>query len=88
MKKQYELIETVVYSDFDDKINPTSWMLRHPYLPQIRWQFNNPGREVRSPAGGPAETTNYAYEYNAQGLPVSKTTSRQGAGVLTVQYQY
>ena len=86
--QQYDLIETVVYSDFDDKINPTSWMLRHPYLPQIRWQFNNPGREVRSVPGGPAEITNHAYEYNAQGLPVSRATTRQGAGVLTMQYQY
>lgn len=85
---QYKLLETLEYSDFDDKINPTAWTLRHPFLPQVRLQFNNPGKEVRQQAEGQPETTIYAYEYNAQGLPVSKRTTRPSGGVLTAQYQY
>lgn len=84
----YKLLETTEYSDFDDKINPTSWMLRYPYLPQMRWQFNNPRREVRKVAGGQTEVTTYAYEYNAQGLPVSQRKEKPVGGVLTAQYQY
>lgn len=85
---EYKLLETTEYSDFDDKINPTSWMLRYPYLPQMRWQFNNPRREVRKVAGGQTEVTTYAYEYNAQGLPVSQRKEKPVGGVLTAQYQY
>lgn len=84
---QYKLLETTEYSDFDDKINPTSWMMRFPYLPQVRWQFNNPGREVHySPEGSP-ETITHTYQYNGEGLPVSKNTTRPG-GVQTVAYFY
>lgn len=84
----YKLLETIEYSDFDDKINPTSWTMRYPYLPQVRWQFNNPRREVRRVVGGAVETTTHAYEYNAQGLPKVKRTTRPSGIVLTAQYQY
>lgn len=85
---QYKLLETIEYSDFDDKINPISWQLRDPYLPQIRWQFNNPRKEVRQPAEGQAEMTTYAYEYNAQGLPASRSTTGPSGSVSNVTYQY
>lgn len=84
---QYKLLETKEYSDFDDKINPTSWMLRYPYLPQVRWQFNNPRREVRRPAGGEIEVATHEYEYNAEGLPSVKRTTRP-SGVLITSYAY
>ena len=42
--QQFRLLEKVEYEDFDDKINPTSWMMRYPYLPQMRFQMNNPRR--------------------------------------------
>lgn len=85
---QYQLLETVEYSEFDDKINPTSWLNRYPYLPQLRLQYNNPGKEIRRPVGSAAETTNYAYTYNAQGLPAQKRTTRPMAGESTVQLVY
>jgi hypothetical protein len=84
---QYKLLETTEYSDFDDNINPTSWMLRYPYLPQVRWQFNNPGREVRHSSAGVTETITHAYEYNEEGLPVVKRSTRP-SGVLTMTYIY
>ncbi|HRI59539.1 MAG TPA: hypothetical protein PK228_07440, partial [Saprospiraceae bacterium] len=84
---QYKLLETTEYSDFDDKINPTSWMLRHPYLPQVRWQFNNPRREVRRLTDGTSQTTTHEYEYNDEGLPVVKRTTGP-SGVLTMTYSY
>lgn len=85
---QYKLLETTEYLDFDDKINPTSWTLRYPYLPQIRWQFNNPRKEVRRTPEGLEETITYAYEYNAQGLPSVQRKTRPLGGTLTAQYQY
>lgn len=85
---QYKLLETTEYSDFDDKINPTSWTMRYPFLPQVRWQFNNPRREVRRVVEGAVETTTHTYEYNAQGLPTVKRTTRPSGVVLTAQYQY
>ncbi|MBV6441053.1 MAG: hypothetical protein DYG98_25960 [Haliscomenobacteraceae bacterium CHB4] len=85
---EFKLLSTTEYSDFDDKINPTSWMLRYPHLPQMRWQFNNPRREVRRLATGEEEITMYAYEYNASGLPVIKRTTLPDGKMTTVNYQY
>lgn len=86
-QQQDKLLETIEYSDFDDKINPTSWILRYPYLPQVRWQFNNPGREVRISPEGATETTTYVYEYNNDGLPVVRRNTKP-SGVLTTNYLY
>ena len=86
-QQQYKLLETTEYSDFDDKINPTSWMLRYPYLPQVRWQFNNPRRAVRRLADGTLQTTTHEYEYNGEGLPVAKRTTSAG-GTQTMTYSY
>ncbi len=85
--KPFEWYQTILYSDFDHKMNTTSWMLRTPYLPQIRWQFNNPGKMTVLLAKAPTQVTTYTYTYNQQGLPASKTTFE--AGVLsTVFYHY
>lgn len=84
---QYILIETTEYSDFDDKINPTSWMLRYPYLPQMRLQFNNPRKEVRKTTDSTPRTTTYAYEYNQAGVPISKQTILP-TGISSVQHVY
>mgnify|MGYP001294259727 CR=1 FL=1 len=84
----FVLQETVLYSDFDDKINPTSWMLRTPYLPQVRWQINNPRKKtVILAIAQTKKVTTYSYTYNEQGLPASQTTNGEG-GPLTVYYQY
>jgi|GEM_PF-1576597 len=86
-QQQYKLLETVEYSDFDDKINPTSWMLRYPFLPQVRWQMNNPRREIRRLSGGTVHTTTHEYAYNNEGLPASRRTTTAG-GVQTTTYEY
>lgn len=86
-QQQYKLLETTEYSDFDDKINPTSWTMRYPYLPQVRWQFNNPRRETRRLADGSTEVITHEYEYNDEGLPVVKRTTRP-SGSLTTTYAY
>lgn len=85
---QYKLLETVEYSDFDDKINPTGWTARYPYLPQLRLQYNNPRKEVRRLVGAAAETTTHTYTYNVQGLPRQKRSMRPVAGESSVFYQY
>jgi len=85
---QYQLLETVEYSDFDDNINPTSWTMRYPYLPQLRYQFNNPRKEVRTPSVGEAQTTTFAYEYNAAGLPVVQRVTRPSGYVSVIEYKY
>ena len=84
----YRLTETVSYTDFDDKVNPNSWMLRYPYLPQMRYQFNNPRKEVRLQVGGQPQTITRTYEYNAQGLPVSKRASGPFGELPAVTYAY
>ncbi len=84
---QYKLLQTIEYSDFDDKINPTSWMLRSPFLPQMQFQYNNPRKEVLWSPGGQAETTTCKYKYNPQGLPATKITTTSSGGVVT-GYQY
>ncbi|MEZ4942361.1 MAG: hypothetical protein R3D58_15925 [Saprospiraceae bacterium] len=85
---QFKLLETTTYSDFDDKINPLSWQLRYPYIPQLRLQFNNPRTVTVQPADGAASTTTYAYTYNAQGLPVSSQRTLPTGSVLSSTYQY
>ena len=85
---QYQLLETVEYSDFDDNINPTSWTMRYPFLPQLRYQFNNPRKEVRTPSVGEAQTTTFAYEYNAAGLPVVQRVTRPSGYVSVIEYKY
>ncbi len=83
----FQLIQTNEYSDFDDKINVRNWLMRYPYLPQVRWQFNNPGKETIRLGEGLPKTLTYTYQYNAQGLPVSVNESRPG-GALTAQFIY
>lgn len=85
---QYKLLETVEYSNFDDKINPTSWMLRHPNLPQVRWQFNNPGMEIRRPAGENDLVTTYTYDYNAKDMPFRKHITTPDGQKRTVTYRF
>jgi hypothetical protein len=83
----FERYATVEYADFDQKINPLSWTLRSPNLPHTRWQWNNPRREVRSVVGSAPQVTVHSYQYNPQGLPVSKQSTGAG-GTLSVQYLY
>ena len=85
---QYKLLQISEYGDFDDKINPTSWMLRYPFLPQARYQYNNPRREVLRSPGGVAETTVHAYKYDDQGRPYAKRTMTPSGGELSMAYQY
>lgn len=86
-EKSFELLNTTEYGDFDDKINPASWLLHYPYLPQIIFQHNNPRKEVYRTANGEAQTTTYEYEYDERGLPVVKRRFRNG-GVVSAIYQY
>lgn len=85
--QEYELFETTEFSDFDDKVNPASWTLRAPYLPQMRWQLNNPGKVVTTPVNGTPRIVRYEYSYNALGLPVSKQKTSPGSSVSGI-YEY
>lgn len=85
--QQYELVETTQYSEFDDKINPTSWLTQAPYLPQARFQYNNPQKVVRTVTGDQPEVITFRYEYNAEDLPTVRRIKKAG-GVTTQQYQY
>lgn len=86
--QHYELLETTEYSNFDSKLNTTSWMLRYPYLPQVQWQFNNPRKEVWRPAQGMSQTTSHAYTYNQDGVPVRRQTIHPTGMITTMAYQY
>ncbi len=83
-----ELISTLSYSDFDDKINPASWLLCYPYLPQTIFQHNNPRKEVyQAAAGGNPQITTYEYEYDRNGLPLVQRKFKEGR-VTTSAYHY
>lgn len=82
-----ELRQTTEYSDFDNKINPTSWKLQYPFIPQVRWQFNNPRKVTVTLANDAPHIVTYGYEYNTQGLPQYETKSVNG-GVLKAKYYY
>lgn len=83
----FKLIQTTTFSDFDNKVNTSNWISRYPFLPQVRWQFHNPGKETVQLEGDLPKSTTFAYTYNAQGLPISKTENRPN-GTLTAQLQY
>ena len=76
--KPYQLLETTTYSDFDNEINTTHWLVQFPWMPQVRWQFNNPRRMTIKTEGGSTRTFTYYYTYNDQGLPVEKLESSDG----------
>jgi hypothetical protein len=75
------------FSNFDQQVNPTHWLMRYPFLPQVRWQFNNPGKEIRSFDNTPSTTTHFIYEYDAQGLPVKRTEIKP-LSTLTADLEY
>lgn len=75
------------YSQFDQHINPTQWLLRYPYLPQVRWQFNNPGKEVVSVRFFDPVVYHYVHEYNNEGLPISRTEIKP-LGTLKADFEY
>jgi len=85
---QFNLLHTIEYSDFDDKVNPTSWMVRVPFLPQVRWQMNNPGRETHHWTTGESKTLLYSYEYNTAGLPKLRRTTAHTGEVYLMTYTY
>lgn len=84
----FKWLQTLDYTNFDQKINPTQWLLRFPYLPQVRWQFNNPGKMTRTSAGNETVVHHYLHEYSPEGLPVSRTEIKpQGTLVADFEYQ-
>jgi hypothetical protein len=85
---QFVLLETIEYEDFDTNLNTTNWMLRFPYLPQVRWQFNNPRVQRITFPGGPAFVTTFNYTYNnALQMPLSRSQSNS-SGTLNANYTY
>jgi hypothetical protein len=87
-QEKASLVLVIEYLDFDDQINPNSWQLVYPFLPHLRWQFNNPRKEVRYEGElRPIKTTLYRYQYNDQKLPVLRTEELEG-GPLSTQYFY
>lgn len=83
----FVLLQTIEYSNFDQKINPTQWLLRFPYLPKVRWQFNNPGKEVVTNKGNVPLVYHYVHEYSPEGLPVSRTEIKPN-GTLKADFEY
>jgi YD repeat-containing protein len=85
---QFKRLETVEYTDFDDKVNPLHWLNRYPYLPQVRWQFNNPRRQTTTLADElPATVRTFAYTYDVQGRPISHSRTQNGT-TLTATLAY
>lgn len=79
--------------EYDDKVNPF-FGSTDPDLDDIqRFSRNNVVKitSVYPPppvvGGYPDEVITYNYEYNQQGLPTKRTTTRGGTGVITYTYE-
>jgi hypothetical protein len=70
-------------------MNPVSWMDVYPYLPNVRWQFNNPRKVLTHFTGAPGSNhiRQCTYAYNAWGLPASRTQI-SGGQTSMVNYSY
>lgn len=85
---QYQWFKTEEYLDFDNGLNTANWLQHYPYLPQVRWQFNNP-RRMRTRTRDLEEVIlQNEYRYDALGRPVSVTTTRQGMVTDSLICQY
>lgn len=84
---EFKLLQTLTYSDFDDKINTRTWLQRYPYLPQVRWQFNNPRKGTIKNGDEQAKTITYVYDYNTEGLPITNFETGPG-GTFDMQLLY
>ncbi len=76
------------YGDFDNKVNPSSWLIVAPYVPQAVWQYNNPGYFDVVVEGYEPNRTLYRYTYNSNGLPQTRTSYYANGYTQTLSYTY
>ena len=73
---RFELETALHFEDYDNKKNSMPFWVS-PYLPQITFWVNNPGKKYGISKNGEKMVNSevYNYNYNEAGYPVSKTTS-------------
>ncbi|RNI23584.1 hypothetical protein [Rufibacter latericius] len=83
----WELVQTSKYENYDTK-KGVQHLGDFLFTPTIVLFRNNPGKVTTTLANGEQRVTNFTYEYNAQNLPVKKTTSPVSGPPFQTEYTY
>ena len=76
---QTELIYTNRFENYDNKVNADGFSLLHThlhhpiFLPAIKLQLNNPGKDIRTGTKTLSYEANYTYTYDSAGRPLVKS---------------
>ncbi|MCP1381671.1 hypothetical protein [Runella salmonicolor] len=88
MEGKYSLYETLDYSEFDSASNPFDQLSFFPYVPWVKFQVNNPGKQISTAAStGLKQSTTFRYQYDAKGIPTQRTIN-QGGAEWTLKLEY
>ncbi|MFD1140172.1 hypothetical protein ACFQ4C_03595 [Larkinella insperata] len=84
----YELELAISFADYDHQKHVENLMANDPFLPSVTFRVNNYHTKiVRSKDGKEISRQTVDYAYNAEGLPIQRTTHGAG-GTLTATYTY
>ncbi|WP_143100855.1 hypothetical protein [Spirosoma endophyticum] len=88
----YQVEMVTRYTNYDSKKNVSDLWTLYPILPTVTLQVNNAAtvtQYIEGPDGAEMlfHTSQYVYQYNAQGYPTSHTHTDPG-GTLTATYSY
>ncbi len=88
MNEAYKLYESTDYSDFDNSANPFDQLAFFPYVPWVKFQVNNPGKQTTTAAStGDKLVTTFQYQYDGKGVPIQRTMTQRGFAV-TLKLEY
>ncbi|WP_192822695.1 hypothetical protein [Rufibacter sp. LB8] len=85
--QDWQLTQTRTYENYDTKVS-VAHLTDFLFTPTITLHKNNPGKVTTTNVGGSVHTATYTYDYNAQNLPVKKTTSPSTGTAFTTEYTY
>ncbi|MBD0257008.1 MAG: hypothetical protein ICV83_14915 [Cytophagales bacterium] len=77
------------YLEYDNGHSVNHWLSYPHYLPDVKLQHNNPGKEIRTnhPSGATTVTT-HAYAYNSKNYPVKRLTSSSNNTSSQITFSY
>ncbi|WP_210489647.1 hypothetical protein [Rufibacter aurantiacus] len=83
----WELVQKSKYENYDTK-KGVQHLADALFTPNILLFRNNPGKVTTTLASGEVRVATFTYEYNAQNLPVRKTTSPENGTPFVTDYTY
>ncbi|MFC6996481.1 hypothetical protein [Rufibacter roseus] len=84
----WQLTQTMTYENYDTMIGVQHLTSGFLFTPSIILQKNNPGKVTTVLASGEQRVSNFTYQYNAQKLPVKKTTTPSTGNAFETVYTY